>query len=215
MNTPDHRPTFSIVIGVHDQAEEIEQNLPSLLTQQFEGGYEVIVVDESSTDETVDVLKRLKSNHPYLYTTFLPKYHFQNNRRRLAFTLGVKAAKYQWVIFIDISTPPPSEGWLQELAENLSPSTELLLGYIHRKSGEMRLQAFGNIDEARSIVNKAERSRANGHGGHWLRYLRGKYDFLVVRTRQGHDALRLFDRNVRGLRLLEQRVGIFFHNLYH
>lgn len=88
MNTPDHRPTFSIVIGVHDQAEEIEQNLPSLLTQQFEGGYEVIVVDESSTDETVDVLKRLKSNHPHLYTTFLPKYHFQNNRRRLCLHPG-------------------------------------------------------------------------------------------------------------------------------
>ena len=215
MNTPDNRPTFSIVIGVHDQAEEIAQNLPSLLTQQFEGDYEVIVVDESSNDETVDVLKRLKSSHPHLYTTFLPKYHFQKNRRRLAFTLGVKAAKHQWVVFIDISTPPPSEGWLQELAEAVDPSIEMLLGYIQQKSGDMRLQAFGSIDEARAIVNKAERSRANGHSGHWLRYLRGKYDFLVVRTRQGHEALRLFDCDLRGHRLLGQRVGIFFHNLFH
>lgn len=215
MKTPDNRPTFSIVIGVHDQAEEIEQNLPSLLTQQYEGDYEVIVVDENSTDESVDVLKRLQSSHPNLYTTFLPKYHFQRNRRRLAFTLGVKAAKYQWVVFIGISIPPPSEGWLQELAQSVSPSTELLLGYIQQKNGAMRLQAFGSIDEASAIVNKAERSQADGHRGRWMRYLRGKYDFMVVRTRQGHEALRLFGCNLHGYRLLGQRVGIFFHNLFH
>ena len=48
---------FSIVMTVYDQAHDLEENLPAFLTQEYEPGYEVIVVDESSTDNTEDVLK--------------------------------------------------------------------------------------------------------------------------------------------------------------
>ena len=59
---------------VYDQSEELKENLPLLLQQEYEsGGYEVIVVDESSTDSTPDVLKLLKGEYPHLYSTFLPK----------------------------------------------------------------------------------------------------------------------------------------------
>ena len=57
------RPTFSIVIAVCDQAMEISKNLPSLLTQRYDGDYEVIVVDESSVDDTADILKQLKNEY--------------------------------------------------------------------------------------------------------------------------------------------------------
>ena len=56
-------PQFSIVLSVHDQAQELERNLPRLLSQQYPH-YEVIVVDESSTDGTADTLKRLKAQYP-------------------------------------------------------------------------------------------------------------------------------------------------------
>ena len=38
----------------YDQAYELKESLPVFLTQQYEPGYEVVVVDESSTDETAD-----------------------------------------------------------------------------------------------------------------------------------------------------------------
>ena len=193
MSNHNTKPRFSIVIAVHDQAQEIEQNLPSLLTQQYDEGFEVIVVDESSTDDTLDVLKRLKNEHSKLYTTFLPKYHFQNNRQRLALTIGVKAAKYEWVIFTEITTPPPSGQWLAELAEYACQPTVLLLGYINAKSGDVRLQPFDDVADARKIISKTERKKAQGHtGGRWLRYQRGWYDFVVVATSQAHETLRLF-----------------------
>lgn len=210
MNNAKKKAGFSVIIAVYDQAPELAEHLPSLLAQQYED-YEVIVVDESSTDETADVLKQMKDSHPQLYTTFLPKYHFQKNRRRLACTIGVKAAKHEWVIIADISTPPPSPQWLEELAQQADSTTTLMLGYISRKSGDMRLQTFSDVAQARAVITKAERKRSrNGHRGKWFRRLRGKYDFIVVRTDSGHDLLRYFEVDLRGGRLTSYRLKSLF-----
>ena len=143
MSTPDKRTTFSLVMTVHDQAEEIRNELPRLLEQQYED-YEVIVVDEHSSDETADLLNYMKTDHPQLYTTFLPKYQFQQFRRRLAFTLGVKAARKEWIVFTDLTTTPPSHTWLEELSEYTGDSV-LILGYVNRKSGDVKLKLFDEI----------------------------------------------------------------------
>ena len=207
--------TFSIIMSVCDDASLIEENLPAFLEQEYEAGYEVIVVDESSTDNTADVLKIQKNAHPNLYTTFLPRPNRLVNRPRLALTLGVKAAKNDWVVFTGISTPPPSSQWLAELSATATGSVALVLGYVNRKTGTVRLQPFDTIDEARRLISKTERRKANGHKGNWLRYLRGKYDFVAVHRADGHEALKLFERDIRGSSLLACTFGTIMHNLLH
>ena len=207
--------TFSVIMTVYDEARKLEENLPLFMEQDYEPGYEVIIVDESSTDDTADVLKLMKAKYPHLYTTFLPKPNRLVTRQRLALTLGVKAAKHSWVVFTDIHTPPPSSLWLKELSAFTAHPTTLLLGYISSKNGDVRLQQFENVSDARLLISNAERKRANGHQGRLMRYVRGKYDFVAVRTEQGHETLRLFERDIRGLRLLGRRAGIIIHNLLH
>ena len=93
---------FSVIIAVFDNARELEENLPAFLTQTYEPGYEVIVVDESSTDNTEDVLKLFKNDYPHLYSTFLPKPNRRVVRRKQAFNVGVKASKNEWIIITKI-----------------------------------------------------------------------------------------------------------------
>ena len=109
-------PSISIVLAVHDGEEEIERNLPKFLTQDYEGQFEVIVVDESSTDNTAEVLKRLKNNYHNLYTTFIPDSSHYISRRKLALTVGVKAAKHDWIIFTDADCSPADDKWLRAMA---------------------------------------------------------------------------------------------------
>lgn len=216
MNNSDHKATFSIIMTVYDDARQLEENLPLFLEQEYEpADYEVIVVDESSTDDTTDVLKLMKAKYAHLYSTFLPKPNRLVTRLRLALTLGVKAAKHDWLIFTDIHTPPPSPQWLNELSAFTTGSTSLLLGYINRKTGDVRLQPFDSVGEARLVISQTERKRANGHNGRMLRYVRGKYDFVVVRREYGHETLRFFERDIRGMKLLGRRIGIFVHNMFH
>ena len=200
---------------VYNDAHRLESNLPVFLEQDYEPGYEVIVVDESSTDETPDMLKLFKAKYPHLYSTFLPKPDIQVTRQRLALTLGVKAAKKDWIVFTDINNVPANGQWLDELAQYATAPTQLMLGYLRRKNGEMRLQLFDSVDEAAFIIGKTERKQAHGHRGKWMRYLRGKYDFIAVPTSLGHEALLHFERKLSGRRLIGRRIHIAFHNLFN
>ena len=102
MNKDERR--FSVIMTVYDQAYELQENLTAFLTQQYQPGYEVVVVDESSTDETPDILKLLKKDYPNLYTTFLPKSEGHAMSKKQAYNIGIKAAKNDWpqviVIFL-------------------------------------------------------------------------------------------------------------------
>ena len=147
-------PTFSLVIAVHDQLPEIQEQLPRLLAQAYDG-FEVIVIDESSTDGTPDFLNEMKAADSRLRTSFVPQYHFRKDLRRLAFTIGVKAAKNKWIIFADIDKIPASETWLTEMAESIVGDTQLVIGYI-KKNGDISLKTYEDISLANNGKARVE-----------------------------------------------------------
>lgn len=193
---------------VYDQARELEANLPAFLTQAYDQDYEVIVVDESSTDDTKDVLTLLKNQYPRLYNTFLPKPNRMVSRPKLAFTIGVKAAKHEWVIISDINKKPLADDNLQAIAEQLDDHTDVVLGYLKQQKRTIRLEPFSRLDEAASIIIKTERGRGKGHYGRRLRYISGKYDFIIVRRELAHELLKLFEHRISLCRLLGLRTGV-------
>ena len=77
------------------------------------------------------------------------------------------------------------------------------------------LQTFDEVSKASTVVSITEREHANGHQGKLLRHLRGKYDFMVVRAEKAHDALRLFDCDIKGFNLLTKRIKSTFYNMFH
>lgn len=199
------KPSFSIIIAINDQIAEVRSNLPLLLSQQYDD-YEVIVVDESKTEESDEVLKLFKAEYKHLYNTFLPKYQFQKNRRRLAFTIGVKAAKKEWIVFTDITTPPPSDQWLAELAAFTLETSVLFLGYINKKSGEVKLRDFGEIAQCSRLVTKTERERTSPKKRISLLWHKSSYDFIAVRADMAHELLKLFALDPRLLLNKEHKL---------
>jgi len=186
--------TFSIVVAVSDQAKSTADNLPVLLNQQYDedGSYEVIVVDVSSTDNTVDLLDHYKTEYRNLYTTFVPTYHFQRDRRRLALTIGAKAAKNEWIVFADITKVPKSADFLSRLSSVITTdlSVQLILGNIKRKTDNVRLKSYIEIGKASSRIRRVEQNSLHLYIPSLLRH---DYDFIVVRHDKVHELLKFFE----------------------
>lgn len=199
-------------MAVYEQASQLEANLPVFLTNTYESGYEVIVVDESSTDETDDVLKLLKQDHPNLYSTFIPKPNPHITRRKLALSLGIKAAKNEWVIITSIENAPAYEEWLKELSGVIDSTTEAVAGYYLKKG--LRLQTFEDTDQTRSLVVKAERKRRKISKRRFLKYLCGRYDFIAVRRDKAYEVLSFFEQDASALKLARLKLGVFFHQCF-
>jgi glycosyltransferase involved in cell wall biosynthesis len=182
----------SIIITAHDESYELEQNLESILKQDYSPGYEVIVVDTASTDETPEVLKRLKAGNPNLYTTFTPDSSRYMSRKKLAITLGVKAAHHEWVIIMDANCKPVDEHWLTSVASHFDARNDIVLVYSNYDDDTAKFHRYERALEQNFILGKAARGNAyraatsciavrkeliNYQSN--LRYLRGEYDFIV------------------------------------
>ena len=204
--------SFSAIMAVYEQASQLEANLPVFLTNTYESGYEVIVVDESSTDETDDVLKLFKQDHPNLYSTFIPKPNPHITRRKLALSLGIKAAKNEWVIITSIENAPAYEEWLKELSGVIDSTTEAVAGYYLKKG--LRLQTFEDTDQTWSLVVKAERKRRKISKRRFLKYLCGRYDFIAVRRDKAYEVLSFFEQDASALKLARLKLGVFFHQCF-
>lgn len=132
-------PFTSVVVYSPADAEILAKTLPLMLKQEFRGNYEVIVVDDGAYSDTDTVVKRLKHSFPSLYLTFAPDGARVLSRKKLALTLGIKAAKGDIIVITDSTMVVPSANWLQKMvAPFLDPEVDVVLGYSRHAMPEGR-----------------------------------------------------------------------------
>jgi glycosyltransferase involved in cell wall biosynthesis len=210
MSTNERR--FSIIMTAYDQAYELKENLPVFLSQQYEPGYEVVVVDESSTDETADLLKLLKNDYPNLYTTFLPKSEGYALSKKQAYNIGVKAAKNDWLMFANANHPPMGDDVLQAISDSIDTTADLTLGYLTKKG--IKLQAFVEVDDAKDHITRIERKLQKVRKRKRHHYRWGRYDFIVTRKQQAFDMLKYYELRPSFFARQAMRWRIFWKNLF-
>lgn len=119
---------LSVVISARNEAENLKANLPSFLSQDYKN-YEVVVVNDCSEDDTEMVLAELKVNYPHLRSTTIVKDKKFAHGKKLALTVGIKAAKNEWLVFTDADCKPVSKSWLKEFSDQINDPTEVIIGY--------------------------------------------------------------------------------------
>lgn len=124
----DKLPGISVIVTSKNNAYELEKNLPYFLNQNYPK-YEVIVVNSGSTDDTDLILKAAEQKYPQLYHTFIPAGADEVNEKKLAITLGVKAANYDIVLYSESYCRPTSNNWIREFGKEFTKGKEIILGY--------------------------------------------------------------------------------------
>jgi len=122
------KPPVSVIICAKNEAENLEQFLPSVLEQEYPE-FEVIVVNDGSTDESSDLLEKLQKHYPNLYHTFLPMDAKYMSRKKMCLTVGIKAARFEHLLLIDADCKPASKHWIANMMQNFSDKTDIVLGY--------------------------------------------------------------------------------------
>jgi poly-beta-1,6-N-acetyl-D-glucosamine synthase len=118
----------SVIVCARNEAENLENFLPLVLTQDYPD-YEVILVDDCSTDDTDLVLKRFRAEYPRLKTSVIKEDKKFSHGKKLAVTIGIKAACNDHMVFIDADCKPESNQWLRKMAAPFSDKVSIVLGY--------------------------------------------------------------------------------------
>ena len=173
------------------------------MAQQYEPGFEVIVVNESPGQDMQDALDVMKSHYSKLYVTFIPQGSHYLSRRKLSLTIGVKAAHYDWVVFTEADCQPATSHWLETIAAYIHEDTDMVCGYTRYADKTSLYYRYERMRQWNYQYLKAVRRQPyayNGcnltvrrqlfmeHNGFLtnLRYLRGEYDFVVNEYAQPH-----------------------------
>ncbi|MGB4413964.1 MAG: glycosyltransferase [Paludibacter sp.] len=122
------KPPVSVIICAKDEVDNLRKFLTFVLEQEYPD-FEVIVVNDGSTDETETLLNELKKTYTNLRTTFVPVGATNLSSKKLALTLGIKAAKNDWLLFTDADCMPEDKTWISRMARNFNPGIEFVLGY--------------------------------------------------------------------------------------
>ena len=122
-------PQVSVIVCARNEQRNLQDYLHALLTQDYPC-YEVIVINDGSEDDTQIILERYTQQAKQLYTTFVPRDARVISSKKLALTIGAKAANYDHLLLTDADCRPVSRHWISEMMSGFAnPSTEVVLGY--------------------------------------------------------------------------------------
>lgn len=118
----------SVIICARNEAENLEKFLPLILEQDYPE-FEVVVVNDCSTDHSEALLSEMKVKYQNLRFTNIPVNEKFSHGKKLALTIGLKAAAHEHVVLTDADCYPAGKMWLQSMAGKLEGEKDIVLGY--------------------------------------------------------------------------------------
>lgn len=123
------QPPVSVIICAHNEQENLKTFLPGILEQEYPD-FQVVVVNDCSTDDTEWILQDFLKQYPDKLKVVQIQEHVQlKHTKKFAVTLGIKAAKHEYLVFTDADCQPNSKLWLAEMAGAFTENKEIVLGY--------------------------------------------------------------------------------------
>lgn len=123
---PQDLPLISIVVPVYNGAGFIQDAVDNILSQHYHP-FELIFVDDGSTDDSAEIIRNLKVDHRYFFQ--------ENSGPAAARNKGIVEASGQYLAFLDV--------------DDLWPENHLhyLLGQLHSETGLMAVHGFAQLTE--------------------------------------------------------------------
>lgn len=129
-----------MIVCAHDEEENLRELIPILLAQNHPN-YEVIIVNDRSNDGTYDMLLNLTAENPRLRMVTVRETPKHMNGKKFALTMGIKAAKNDWVLLTDADCRPGAN-WVSGMSQYFAENKNITLGFSPYEKQEGILNAF-------------------------------------------------------------------------
>lgn len=151
----DEQIPTSIIICTKNEAENLQQFLPFVLEQDYPKAlFEVIVVNDQSTDESAIVLEEFARLYPNLNIVTIDANTVKTlPGKKFALSQGIAAAKFDHLLLTDADCKPASNQWLAEFNSKYNiQNPKLVLGYGAYESDAGILNKFIRWETAHTCM---------------------------------------------------------------
>lgn len=180
---------LSIIVAARNEEAVIRACLSALTAQVYpEGRYEVIVVDDQSTDRTFEIADEYAVEHPNVRALRVGDHHRYACSKKNALDLGIRSSRGEILLFTDADcTPGPK--WGAAMAACFEEDVGMVAGHSPVESGDT---LFGRLLSLESLATAILSAGGMGVGlplactGRNLAYRRAAFDEVHGFDRIGH-----------------------------
>ncbi|MBT5078544.1 MAG: glycosyltransferase [Candidatus Marinimicrobia bacterium] len=146
-NSPNNieTPPVSVIIAVRNGEKNINRLLNSLKNQTYNGEMEFIIVDDESTDRTVNIIQK--------FTQIDPRFKYLSSKggdqkltyKKRALDSGIKNAQFEHLLFTDIDCIIQYL-WVENMMLSFTDETDYLIGYSEAVDATTSASKFQKAD---------------------------------------------------------------------
>jgi len=179
-------PSVSVVVAARNEEASIGACLGALRSQEYPGEWEVVVVDDRSSDGTAQLVAA--SGWPGLQLVAAPSQPQYRCPKKSALAAGISHSRGELLLFTDADCQPPAD-WISNTVRLFGPGVGLVIGHAFprpiRGLGQ-RLLALDNLAIGALGAGSAGWGRALSCTGRNLAYRRQVYEEVGGFSRIGH-----------------------------
>lgn len=125
--TPKKIP-ISVIVCAKNEEENVKKFVPLLAEQNYHT-FEIVLIDDASSDETLEVFEEFEKQYPNIKLVKVENNEAFWGNKKFALTLGIKAAKYEYLLFTDADCYPASKDWITSMSSQFTAQKNIVLGY--------------------------------------------------------------------------------------
>jgi cellulose synthase/poly-beta-1,6-N-acetylglucosamine synthase-like glycosyltransferase len=111
---PEKWPPLSLIVCARNEAHNLRQCLPGMLAQDYPGDWELLLVDDASSDDSPHVLAGFSAQNAQLRVLRLAEKTAPGKKNALE--MGIGQARHPLLVLSDADCRPSSPQWLRHMA---------------------------------------------------------------------------------------------------
>ncbi|KAF2514207.1 glycosyltransferase [Flavobacterium foetidum] len=118
----------SVIVCAKNEEENVKKYVP-LLAEQDYPDFEIVLIDDASRDETLEIFEEFETKYPNIRLVKVENNEAFWGNKKYALTLGIKAAKKEFLLFTDADCYPASKDWITAMTSQFTNEKTIVLGY--------------------------------------------------------------------------------------